>query len=321
MKKILAFILCMMMAAGCVSALADGEPKVPETLKELGTLPEANVSEFAEISTYTDSHTVTVKLSKPVDSIKANWLGKNEVPEELTVGSDLTAQFSRDGHKYSVGTKWVDGKHPVSNAYISFFAVESNDELAKATAQAKGTEVTDEAKEWAAEINKGYDDKVETVIEVEKVQWHVYVEKDGEYDELTFPADYSEKEIEKLIEKGGYDYAAYGKYGYAAKVIRAHKFKPSNGSPNYAYLTRQGDAMVVYGRGGNIRYFERIVEGSNYFGMGTGRASVRFESHDGYWYISNVTEEYESGDIQAVSATYRRNGTLKKTDIQKREAE
>ena len=344
MKKVVAIILCLIMALASIAALAETEPTVPATLAELGTLPEANADEFAVLLTKDDGKTITVTLSKAVDSIKANWLGYNEEPEELTVSPDLTTQVSKAGHKYSLGTKWVSGEHPVKKWYVDGYYFDDDKDLKKSQARAANIEVPEEEKEWAADYfeavaaDKDVPDfneveKIETVVEVEPAKWYVSFYNNGEYYYRTFPGDVSESDVKEFVDQfngvyyvddEGNTYKTepyYEKYGYAYKVIEAHDFKPSNGSPNYAYLTKQGDAMVVYGRAGNVRYFERTVDGSNYFGLGKGKATVTFQKGKKRWYIEKIREEYETGDLQSVTAVYYSTGKLRKTIVEKREAE
>ena len=321
MKKILAFILCIILTLSAVSAMAETKVELPKTVGELSNLPEANVEEFAKMKTKDDGHTIKVTLSKAVDSIQANWLGIDETPEDLTVGEDLTTTVSHEGHKYQLGTKWVSGEHPTLKLYYDGEFFEDEADRNKAIAHARDVEIPGKFRNAVNEYmdSEGYGDKVETIIEVDSVKWHVGFWYGDEYHSRTFPPDVTEEEIEEYVKR--FDDAWYEKYGYALKTIVGHQFKPSRGQPNYAYLTKQGDAMVVYGRAGDIRYFERTVEGSSFFGQGQGKATVTFQKGKKHWYIEKIREEYESGDIQAVTATYYSTGKLRKTEVEDRKAE
>ncbi len=89
MKKIVAFMLALVMVCSCAVALADGIP---------------GKDSFAGMKIKTDSKTdtVSITLSKPVDRLFANW--PNEfLLVELAVNENLQANVFAHGHNTALG--------------------------------------------------------------------------------------------------------------------------------------------------------------------------------------------------------------------------
>ena len=98
--------------------------------------------------------------------------------------------------------------------------------------------------------------------------------------------------------------------GYAWGKLVGKEYFGTSGAPNYAYITKQGDFKVVYGRSGKIRYFEKNVENVDLFGLGAGKAVFTFTKGNGGWAITKVTMEFTSGEYQSVTARYNGSGRL-----------
>ena len=121
-KKIATLFLVIGIMVLTQGVLGEGRLDVPKNVKDYADIAEYNVDDFAEIKTQVDDFYITLTLSKPVDSLYANWMGYGETPEELSVSEDLTANFFTLGHKYQVGTKW-------SNAYWTPFIWEEDHDV------------------------------------------------------------------------------------------------------------------------------------------------------------------------------------------------
>ena len=339
-KKIATLFLVIGIMVLTQGVLGEGRLDVPKNVKDYADIAEYNVDDFAEIKTQVDDFYITLTLSKPVDSLYANWMGYGETPEELSVSEDLTANFFTLGHKYQVGTKW-------SNAYWTPFIWEEDHDVYFSFEDDQGQidDMIDEiwnymrSKEYlnsdeAQELISWAKDVMPEVV-VKMPQYAIYTLElaDEEATENNDVKDnnaafsYRQKNLE--VFEYGTDMAvikeAYKKWvkehpemeiymdemdGYAWGRLIGRDYFESEGAPNYAYITLQGDFKVVYGRNGSIRYFEKTVENVDLFGIGPGTAIFRFARNNVGWYPARVRVEFESGDYQAITANYDGNGKL-----------
>ena len=266
---------------------------VPQSVKDYVDLPEMPpVYTFAGLTAITspDGKTVTVHLDKPVDRIWANWMGKEEGPEELFPDENLTCTYSTVGHKYQVGSAWV-------NDYIEM----ERGPRHEIVWQAYPSRVN-----WATA--KAMEDRHEgDCVKVVLPHWELIkisnntkcfeIDDDVNCTDIEVPDGY------KLVKKVGYAVAWYP-VGLS-----------SDGSPNLAYITEQNGYTVIYARSGKIVSVTKTVADSNFFGNGVGVGTVRYErSVFDRWYTSEVTEVYE--DNSFVTATYSKYGNGKLTDCQ-----
>ena len=286
MKKALTTVLVLALVCSVSAGLA--EFYVPEHISEYTNLPAVPaLSTFARLSAmnWDKDRMITVTLTQPVDKLYANWLGKNETPEELTVGDDLTATFTTVGHKYQVGALWTNVYDKVERA-----------DRHEIVWQAQPSRIN-----WAT-IQAMNDRHEGDCVEVVEPYWTVEKIINGcvlsEYDDDINCTDIPVPDGYQLVKHDGYAVAWYP------------VFRGFDGSPNYAYITEQGPWTVVYARGGKIMYFTITVPDSEFFGLGRGTGTVRYEKSDyESWYIREVTEVYE--DNSSVTATYSKSGNGK----------
>ena len=266
---------------------------VPARISEYKDLPELPpIYTFADLDAVgsKDGKSITVFLSRPVDHIWANWMGKDEHPEELKLDSNLRATYSTEGHKYQVGTKWVgnyeyDEKGPrqeiVWGAYPSYIS-------------------------WATNQVRRLNDP-DDLIRVVLPHWELQEIRTGlvvkEYSDKLNCTDIHVPAGYKLVKKTGYA-MAYNPKGAG-----------SDGSPNLAYITEQNGFTVIYNRAGKIVSIIKQIPQSHLFGSRTGTATVRYQlSEFGKWYVSDVTEVYPNN--RSITAVYSRYGNGKLADCQ-----
>lgn len=93
MKKIAALVLALALLCSCTLAMAESHPT-------------PHISTFAGMSTKDHGTWIEITLTKPVDRLFVNWLGKGEKIEELAVTEDLKASVITVGHKYMPGVRF-----------------------------------------------------------------------------------------------------------------------------------------------------------------------------------------------------------------------
>ena len=264
---------------------------VPAKISEYKDLPELPpIYTFAgmDVVASKDGKTVTVFLSKPVDHIWVNWMGKDEHPEELKLDSTLRATYSIEGHKYQAGTKWVESYaygEKGSRQEIVWGAYPSH--ISWATNQVR--------------LQKDPDDQIRVVLphwEVQEIKTGLVVK---EYSDKLNCTDIHVPEGYKLVKKTGYAVA------YSPKGVG------SDGSPNLAYITEQNGFTVIYNRAGKIVSIIKQIPQSHIFSSRTGTATVRYQlSEFGKWYVSDITEVYPNN--RSLTAVYSRYGNGKLVD-------
>ena len=259
---------------------------VGKDVNEYEDLPELPpISSFAQMDAVRSENgkSITVFLDRPVSRLWANWMGKGENPEELSLDSSNRAAVSTEGHKYQIGTLWVGeysrgetGKRQniVWGAYQSYV-------------------------DWAVSKvrqdseNFGY---VKVVMPHWEIQEIITGNVVREYDDSYSFADIFVPDGHKLVKKEGYA-VAYNTQGVA-----------SDGSPNLAYITEQNGWMVYYNRGGQIVLITKTVPYSNFFEVGTGTATIQYQKSEfGQWIVRSITEVYP--DNRSITAVYSRYGT------------
>lgn len=266
---------------------------VPAKISEYKDLPPMpSIFSFAVLSPVSsgDGKSITVFLDKPVDRIWANWMGKDEQPEELKLDDHLRATFSTENHKYQVGTKWVgnykyDEKGPrqeiVWGAYPSYISWATN----------------------RVKLLNGSDVPVRVVLPHWELQDILTGNVVREYSDKLNCTDIHVPEGYKLVKKTGYA-VAYSLEGAG-----------SDGSPNLAYITEQNGFIVIYNRAGKIVSVIKQIPQSHLFSTRTGTATVRYQlSEFGKWYVSDVTEVYPNN--RSITAVYSRYGNGKLVDCQ-----
>ena len=267
--------------------------KVKEKISEYSGLPEMpSVYSFAQLSPVKskDGKKITVFLDRAVDRIWANWMGKDETPEELKVDSTLKASFSTEGHKYQIGTKWVEDyregekgtrQEIVWGAYPSFI-------------------------QWATNQvrqNNDPDDLIKVVLPHWELQEITTGNVIKEYSDKLNCTEIDVPDGCKLVKKTGYA-VAYDAMGTG-----------SDGSPNLAYITEQNGFTVIYNRAGKIVSVIKQIPQSRFFSNHTGTASVRFQLSEFHtWYISDITEVYPNK--RSITAVFSRYGNGNLEDYQ-----
>ncbi len=318
MKRISALLLALVMLCAAGSALAL-DAAFPKTTAEYD-LPE--IPEFAKVSTLRVGNTIYITLSHAVDSLTAQWLGYNEEPEELTVSDDLTATLSTEGHRYQVGARWVNGSWTWWEgeflAWIPYFTDDANTKVITA---AEVKKIIDDANK---QLKPGQTlDIVEPAVHVMKIseepETYIWVDDEGvEHTETWYPwitlgvYPYGTPEDQMEIPEGAYAYYFSG----SIDIYTGHKeWAASNGNPDEAYLVKEGDWNVIHHRDGRIKYFTLTLKGTDFFGIGVGTATVRYEKNNAGWYVRSVVEEYDAGDIASAGAWYNGMGNLLQTRI------
>ena len=290
MKKSLfiALALCLLFAAFPAHAWI----YLPETIWDYSNLPpNPKPDYFVVLRAWPDEDglTMTVQLNEPVDELYVNWMGKDEEPQRLEIDEELKAGFSLAGHKYQPGA----APNVTYNRLINL-----NSRISIPFGAS-------EAQIKAAKENAGrYVNTYCPCVSVDRPRWEVRrVYSDGSYCVLTsydqdFPVKYIEKPEDAVI-------VAVDGRAYAWR----QEFIPTDGGPNEAYLTLQKGWHVVYDRTGNVQYFYRFVEDTEYFGLGPATAMVRYEKSNGEWHCRQVTEMYEDGS--SLTAYYSKTGSGK----------
>jgi len=328
MKKLTALILSLILLLTAAAAFGDGAatPAVPKYVSEYGTVAEYNTDGFAKLKTKREGGITTVTLDKPVEQLQANWMGYGEGPEDLTV-TDLTAQVSHAGHKYQLGAIWTNGfwepflwedDHDI---YFDFndskATIEAGIEAVRKYVNSDAFGKTAEAQEF-----KSWVQEVRGDVAVEMPTWSIYtIEKgaDGTLKKSVLKSfDYGtdkaviEKEYAAMVAANP-DLMLYegSEDGHAWGELTGRDYFSSEGAPDYAYITKQGDYKVVYGRSGKVKYFEKTVENVDLFGVGAGTATFTYaQNNGGVWYPRKVTLELPSGAYKTITAKYNGNGKL-----------
>ena len=330
MKKLITMLLALAMA--CTSAAALADVYVPKHISEYDGLPYTPaLSTFAAMRTKRERKTywenqvyhddyediVTIYLSKPVDSLIANWLGYMEEPEELEVSDELTATLDISGHKYQVGAHWT-------NAY------EYEAYNQPMTENASGKKVDSEQEQYA-----GYDpdskrdiafgagpatiDQAKDQASTYQTDWYYCVKVVEPYyavakelgnDQFCILSQYKQTTpLSQINVPAGFKLYKVDGYAVAWHPTYAASDGTSDGRYTVAYLTEQEDWTVAYGRNGKIQWFYLTIPDSEFFDQGLGVAKVQFEPCNTGWFIREVTEVYDDGSY--VSAFYSRTGNGK----------
>ena len=328
MKKLIALILSLMLLMTAAAALANGNavPTAPRNVEEYGDVAAYNTDDFAKLSTKRVGGTTTVTLDKPVEQLQANWMGYGEEPEDLTV-TDLKAEVSHAGHKYQLGAIWTNGYwEPFmwENDHDIYFGFEDDLATIEAGIAAVRNYVNSDAfgKSAEAEEFKSWVQEVSADVVVEMPTWSIYTLEKGDDGKLiqtvleSFEYGTDKKEIEKAYEelvKENPDLVLYqgSDDGHAWGELTGRDYFSSEGAPDYAYITKQGDYKVVYGRNGKLKYFEKTVQNVDLFGVGAGTATFTYAKNNaGVWYPRKVRLELNNGAYKAITAKYNGNGKL-----------
>lgn len=345
MKKIATILLILVISMTASVSLAEGKLDVPKDVRAYADIAEFDVEDFAKIESKVEDFYITVTLSKPVDWIAANWMGYREEPEELSVSEELTADFFTIGHKYQLGTKWSNAYwtpfiwEDDHDVYFSFDDDKDtiDDMIEKVWKFMRSDEflLSDKAQtlfSWALDVVPDVqvkmpeyaiytlevadditDENADDADDVRKIDGVTVYYKKVNLEVFDYGTDM--KTIQEAYEKWVEKYPRMAIYqdeveGYAWGRLIGRDYFKSEGAPNYAYITKQGDFTVVYGRDGSIRYFEKTVENVDLFGLGAGTATFRFAKNNVGWYPARVRVEFESGNYKAVTANYDGNGKL-----------
>ena len=345
MKKILTILLILALSMAVSVSLGEGKLDVPKDARDYADIADFNVEDFAEIKSKKEDFYITVTLSKPVDWIAANWMGYREEPEELSVSDELTADFFTLGHKYQLGTKWSNAYWTPfiwEEDHDVYFSFDDDQDTINAMVNTIWEYIKSDAFLQSEEALTLYSWALDVVpdVQVKMPQYAIYTleradditeEKADEADDEkeingitvyykkknleVFDYGTDMKTIQEAYDKWVEDYPEMAIYkdeveGFAWGRLIGRDYFKSEGAPNYAYITKQGDFTVVYGRDGSIRYFEKTVENVDLFGIGSGTAIFRFAKNNVGWYPARVRLEFESGDYKAVTANYDGNGKL-----------
>ncbi len=333
-KRLLALVLSALLVFFCFAALADGaegEPVIPKNASEFGDDAFVDASALVSMKTLRTGSVINVTLSGPVDSLQVNWMGYQEVPEELTVSDDYTAQVYTGGHKYQPGAKWTN-KYTEMEYLIhlidgsDYFNVINEDKLAAAKKEIEENikhydlSKDEEAQEWL-KANGLKDPAVRSKLEAIIVDV-VYYDEENDFWNYEIPSAYN---ADAYFTKEEYDadpsvlnelFAAYQKanpdkqsalsdWSAFWAYLVGRKYAGSDGSPNYAYTAVQGDYEVVYGRSGVIRYIVKNLKDADLFGVGAGDARLTYTKNSkGEWVATLV--EFVS-DFGMITAAYNAN--------------
>lgn len=291
MKKGLVMLVALSLL--CAAFPAQAWIYLPETISSYTNLPSnPHPSYFAVLRAWPDAqdeHMMTVQLSEPVDELFVNWMGYQEEPLQLEVDENRRASFSTAGHKYQPGAASTAQYNRLINlnsrTIIPFGASDDQIEAARKDAER-------------------YTNQYCPCVSVDKPHWEIRrVLSDGSYCVITYyDQDFPAQDIDVptgaiLVPVNGFAYAW------------RQEFLASDGSPNEAYLTLQKGWHVVYDRVGNIKYFYKIIEDMDYFGVGSATAIVRYEKMNGEWHCRQVTEMYRDGS--SITAYYSKTGSGK----------
>ncbi len=265
--------------------------RIPEHISEFKDLPDPpSIYSFAELSPVkeTNGKSITLFLSKPVDRIWANWMGKDEKPEQLTpekYNGGQKAVVSTEGHKYQIGTQWIGNYQVVEQGPRQEIVWGAYDSYI----------------EWATNVVKQQSNPG-AFIKIVLPHWELQEITTGkvikEYSDDLNCTDIHVPNGYKLVKQTGYVVSYQKQTG------------GSDGSPNLAYITEQNGFTVLYDRSGKIVSIIKQIPESHFFGTRTGTATVRFQiSEFGKWYLSDITEVYSNN--RSITAVYSRYGTGK----------
>ena len=284
MKRAIAVILALLTLLSSSAAAFAGSIGVEEIIMNNDPSEFPDLSSFAMLraSVPDELGRVTVSLSEPVDRLWANWMGKDEEPEELFLNDDLTVTFSTKGHPYQVGTMPPKNaelfKQETSQRYIiEFGALES--QINWRTIQ--------------AENSAQHGDCVSVVLP----RWILYrISDEVHFDE------YSDKlkSVDIEVPEG---FALQKLEGYA--VSWRYGSNGSDGSPNLAYITMQKGYIVIYGRNGKIQYVTSYTPDMKVFGIDVGSSmSENDDEHvlDHYSVKEKISEYADLPEIPSVNS-------------------
>ncbi len=320
MKRLSALFLALIMICAMGSALAV-DANFRKTVAEYEGIPE--IPEFAKMTTFQKGKTITIYLTQPVDSLTAQWLGYQEEPEELTVGDDLTATLSTEGHRYQVGARWVNWTYRDYDWEKETWIPGYDYDTGKPTTKAQVDKIVADA---MAALGKGEHAEVRlpewsVERELDETETYTWIDEEGVEHEYTYhlwevlatyPYDTPEDKIE--VPEG----AELFRYSGWVEVYTL-KFGASNGNPNEAYKVQEGNWTVIHKRNGAIKYFYVTVEGSNFFEIAPGTATIRFEKNNAGWCVRSIVEKYEEGSFESAAAYYDGMGNLLHSDLKLRE--
>ena len=248
MRRAIVLMLALALIS-CASVAFAGSIGVEEIImnNDPSEFPDLSVFAVLRASVPDELGRVTVSLSEPVDRLWANWMGKDEKPEELFLDDNLTVTFSTKKHPYQVGAMPPSNaalfRQETSKRYvIEFGALES--QINWRTIQAQN----------AAEHGD--------CVVVVAPHWILYRVSD----EVLFD-EFSDKMNCKDIEVPE-GFALQRVEGYA--VSWHYSSYGSDGSPNLAYITMQKGYIVIYGRNGKIQYVTSYTPDMRVFGVDVG---------------------------------------------------
>lgn len=253
MRRAIAMMLALALISSASVAFASciGVEEITAQSK-ISNFPDLKMFAALRASVPDEFGRVTVTLSERVDRLWANWMGKNEKPEELFLDDSLTAKFYTKGHPYQVGAMPPAQanlyKQETSKRYvIQFGALES--QINWRTVQARNA--------------AGHGDLVEVV----EPHWILYRISDdvvfNEYSDKLNCTDIDVPEGFRFQKVDGY--AVAWRYGS----------KGSDGSPNLAYITLQKGYIVIYSRSGKIQYVTEYSPDIKVFGVDVGSSALK----------------------------------------------
>ena len=295
MKKMLALTLAMalLLSCTCMATAEDFEFVLPFNRSEVA-YPELET--MPTVTTKTRGDNITVTFSEPVDELKANLLGYQEEAEIVELDENNQATFSKEGHKYQLGTHWVNWSY-TWDEYLDWYDYETPD---------SEIEVPEGA---TLEVEEPY-------ISVERAtptgEYDTWVDEEGnehEYEVInyeiiaTYPADTDESTIEVPEGCEIWHYSG-GKY-----VVIPHT-EGGRGYGNSAYIAKKGDFTATYKRNGALLRVTKEEKGTaDYFQVGrAGDGFVQWVKSGKIWYISSASVSYDEGDIAQIGVTYQPNG-------------
>lgn len=252
MRRAITFLLALALIFSASAAFA-GSIGVEEIIMNNDSSEFPDLSSFAVLraSVPDELGRVTVSLSEPVDRLWANWMGKDEEPEELFLDDNLTVTFSTKRHSYQVGamppSNAVLFKEETSQRFIiEFGALES--QINWRTIQAKNA--------------ASHGDCVAVV----SPHWILFrVSDEVLFNEFSDSLNCTDIEVPE-------GFALQRVEGYA--VSWRYGSNGSDGSPNLAYITMQKGYIVIYGRNGKIQYVTSYTPDMKVFGVDVGSSAA-----------------------------------------------
>lgn len=114
MKKIIAILLLISFSLVAFSGVSE-------------RVPTPSIENFAVLKTRSNDSYIKLYFDRPVDRVFVNWLGYNEVPEEVTLDSNNQATVSTAGHKYMPGVPYNNAGRVLCKDSYEFVPLPAND--------------------------------------------------------------------------------------------------------------------------------------------------------------------------------------------------